>query len=77
MLEKEIAAFNAMRADLESNHPAKWVVFRGSDLFGIYDSFEAAADEAVQKFGRGPYLIRQVGASEIALPASIMYRIAS
>jgi hypothetical protein len=29
----------------------------------------------VQKFGSGPYLIRQVGASPIVLPASVMYNI--
>lgn len=76
-LEKEIEAFTACQADLERDHPAKWVVFHDSDLVGVFDSFDEAAQEAVQRFGRGPYLIRQVGAPDIALPASIMYRIAS
>jgi len=77
MLENEIAAFNAVRADLERQHNGKWVVFHGEALAGVYDSFEVAAEAAVQEFGRGPYLIRQVGSVEIVLPASIMYRIAS
>jgi hypothetical protein len=77
MLAKEIAAFNVVRADLERQHNGKWVVFHDEALAGVYDSFEAAAEAAVRQFGRGPYLIRQVGSSEIVLPASIMYRIAS
>ena len=41
---------------------------------GVYDAFETAAKEAVGHFGRGPYLIRQVGAPPVVLPASVMYR---
>ncbi|HLY01319.1 MAG TPA: hypothetical protein VKR56_02340 [Candidatus Cybelea sp.] len=77
MLEKEIEAFNAQRVDLESLYDGKWVVFHDAAFFGAYDSFDVAAEAAVQKFGRGPYLIRQVGAPDMILPASIMYRIAS
>jgi hypothetical protein len=28
---------------------------------------------ALGRFGRGPYLIRQIGAAELTLPASAMY----
>jgi hypothetical protein len=76
MLEKDIEAFNAQRADLERQYNGSWVVFHDAAFFGAYDSFENAAQAAVQKFGRGPYLIRQVGVPEMILPASIMYRIA-
>jgi hypothetical protein len=76
MLEKEIAAFNAQRDDLERKQNGKWVVFHDATIAGVFDSFSDAAKDAVEKFGRGPYLIRQVGASESAIPASIMYRIA-
>ena len=45
----------------------------GQELIGNYASFEDAAQDAVAKFGRGPYLIRQVGAASVTLPASVMY----
>lgn len=74
-LERDLAAFEAMRAELEARSKLKWVVFFGGQLIGIYDSFTVAAAEAVSRFGRGPYLIRQVGAPEFTMPASVAFRI--
>jgi len=72
-IDDEIAAYDAMRQDLESNHMGKWVLFHGGELAGTFETFEATAEEAVRRFGRGPYLIRQVGAPPLVLPASVMY----
>jgi len=52
---------------------ARWVVIHSAAFEAVYDSFELAAVEAVKKFGRGPYLIRQIGAPPVSLPASVMY----
>ncbi|MCE2457320.1 MAG: hypothetical protein J4G14_05840 [Dehalococcoidia bacterium] len=73
-LSDQISAYEEMRSCLETDHFGKWVVVYDEDLAGIYESFEAAAEDAVKRFGRGPYLIRQVGAPPIALPASVLYR---
>ena len=51
----------------------KWVVFKGTARIAIYDTFEAAAQDAVARFGRGPYLIRQIGAPPIVMPISVAY----
>jgi hypothetical protein len=72
-LRDEIAAFESMRPDLEAKSLGKWVVVHDRKLIGVYDSFDAAAKEAVHRFGRGPYLIRQIGAAPITLPASVLY----
>jgi hypothetical protein len=72
-LDQEIAAYEAMQQDLEANQPGKWALIRGSDFVGTFDTFDAAANEAVTRFGRGPYLIRQIGAPPVILPASAMY----
>ena len=72
-LKEEIAAYERMRDDLELENFGKWVVVHDEKLVGIYDSFEAAADNAVQRFGRGPYLIRRVGEPPMTLPASVLY----
>ena len=73
-LSRQIAAYEEMRAVLESDHFGKWVIFRNEELVGTYESFEAAAEDATRQFGRGPYLIRQVGAPPMTLPASVLYR---
>lgn len=73
-LETEIHAFEGRKKELEQYYLGKFVVFRGQELIGAFDSFNAAAAEAVRRFGRGPYLIRQVGAPPVALPASLMCR---
>jgi hypothetical protein len=72
-VQTEIVAYEKMQSDLESKHTGHWVVVNDSQLIGVYDTFEAAAEDAVKKFGRGSYLIRQVGAPPITLPASVMY----
>ena len=72
-LDQEITAYNGMSAELEAHHMGKWVLVHDLALIAIYDTFESAAEDAVSRFGRGPYLIRQVGAPPVALPASVMY----
>ena len=74
VLSSEISAYDEMRPDLEANHHGEWVVVRDRSLVGTYDDFQKAAQDAVHRFGRGPYLIRQIGAPPITLPASILYR---
>jgi hypothetical protein len=72
-LETEIRAFDARRRELEDHHHGKWVVFHGDEFVGAFDTLGNAAAEAAQRFGRGPYLIRQVGAPPPALPASVLF----
>ena len=72
-IDREIAAYDAMRAELENQHMGEWVLFFGEKLIGVFPTLEEAATDAVQKFGRGPYLIRQIGAPPISMPASVMY----
>ena len=72
-LDREIAAYESMRANLESHHMGQWVLVHNENLVEVYSSFDEAAEVAVRKFGRGPYLIRQVGAPPVTLPASVMY----
>ena len=76
-LEQEIVAFERMKSDLEAHHRGKFVVIHGETLVGAWDMFDAAAREAVRRFGRGPYLIRQVGVSPMTLPASVYMRFVS
>ncbi len=73
-LSTQIAAYEEMRDVLEVDHFGKWVVFYDEYLIDTYESSEEAAVDAVRRFGRGPYLIRRVGAPPDRLPASVRYR---
>lgn len=73
-VNEEIAAYVKLQPELESKHMGRWVLLHDRELIAVYESFEAAAEDAVKRFGRGPYLIRQVGAPAVTLPASVMYR---
>ncbi|MGZ8370741.1 MAG: hypothetical protein ACXWVH_06760 [Caulobacteraceae bacterium] len=74
LLSEDIATFDRLKVDLEAEHFGEWVIIRNAVLIGAYPSFEEAAGHAVEQFDRGPYLIRQVGAPPVNLPASVMYR---
>jgi hypothetical protein len=73
-LQREIEAFKRLRRELEADHLGEWVILHDAHVIGFYPSFESAADEAVKQFGNGPFLLRQIGAEPITLPASVMYR---
>ena len=72
-IDKQIEAYEKMKTDLEAKFMGKWVLIHDLKLIDNYESFELAAQDAVKKFGSGPYLIRQVGAPPITLPASVMF----
>lgn len=72
-LSDDITAFDRMREQLESKSLSRWAVVYDRQLAGTFETFDAAAREAVRKFGRGPYLIRQIGAPPARLPASVLF----
>jgi hypothetical protein len=72
-LRDDIAAYAKLRADLEADSLGKWVLVHDQVLEGRFDSFDEAARVAVRRFGRGPYLIRQIGAGAVTMPVSVMY----
>lgn len=74
-LAEERKAFKHMREKLEASSNGKWALIHKSKLVGTYDTFDEAASDAVKKFGRGPFLIRQIGAPETVLPASVVYAV--
>ena len=74
-LSDQIKAYDAIKDSLETDYFGKWVVIHGQQLVGHYDSFEDAANDAIKKYGKGPYLIRKVGVSQVFHPpASLLYK---
>lgn len=76
-LETEIATYETRREELEKYYSGKFVVIRDGDVVGAFDTFANAAADAVARFGRGPYLIRQVGAPPPSVPVSWLYQTAA
>ena len=72
-LSEEIAAYERMRDLLETDHFGEWVVVHDGELIGTYSAFQDAADAAIRRFGRGPYLIRRVGRGPIRLSPSLLF----
>ena len=68
-LDENIAAYDAMRDHLELEYFGKWVVFYDEEFVGSYEESQDAAYAATQRYGREPFLLRQVGARrELWLP---------
>jgi hydrogenase maturation factor len=71
-LDKNISFYIKIQSELKVG---KWVLIHNQTLVSVHDSFESAAQEAVRLFSEGPYLIRQVGAPNLTLPASVVYNL--
>lgn len=77
VLERELVAYEKRRKELERNHNGEWVVFYKDDFVGVFADFEAAGNEALDRFDTGPYLIRQIGVEEIQLSSTAVFRFAN
>ena len=73
-LESEIAAYEEQKEKLEQKHTGKWVVFRKGRVVMAFDSFAEADDWVLATYGRGPCLVRKVGARPRILPSSLWPR---
>ena len=77
-LEKNLEAFRREADDMKRHHLGKWVLFHEGEFINAFDTLDNVASEAVRRYGRGPYLIKQVGdPEEMKMPASVMFRAAS
>ena len=75
-LHENIAAYQKVKKELRKHHHAlKWVLFYDTELIGVFDKFEDAAWEATRRYGRGPYLMRQVDPppETIRIPFQVIY----
>ena len=57
MLENELRFYERIRNTLPAG---QFVVIRGEELVGIFSSESQALSEGARRFGREPYLVRQV-----------------
>lgn len=63
-LEKELARFEQLKANLLANHNGKFALIQGDDFIGAFDSAENAYTEGVKRFGRTEFLVRKIADRE-------------
>lgn len=73
VLEREIRAYDDMREELEQKYFNEWIVVHDGKVACHFDSARECLQFATEHFGRGPYLIRQVGAPPESLPVSVLF----
>ena len=71
-LSRESALYEPRKAEYERVHHWEWVIIHGDEVVGSYSDFQVAAEIAVDRFGRGAYILRQIGVPKPTLPASVL-----
>jgi len=71
MLEKELAFYEKKLEEWLTLYPGKFVLVKGEELVGIYDTNEQALTAGASRFGLESYLIRCIvkNREDIKLPA--------
>ncbi len=60
MLEHERAYFDAHLSEWLQHYPQRFVLVKGEELIGTFDTQDDALREGARRFGLAPFLIRRV-----------------
>jgi hypothetical protein len=60
-LDEELRTYAQQEEELKRTASGKFVVIKGTEIVGTFDSAEAALTEGTRRFGLEPYLVRRVG----------------
>lgn len=60
-LTQEYAFYESKREEFEAAHTGKFVLIKRDEVVGTYDTLDDALRVAVKRYGRGPYLIEEIG----------------
>jgi hypothetical protein len=63
-LEKELHLFQENKAEWAKIYPDKYVLVKGQDLIGAFDTPEAALSEGAKRFGSTSFLVKKVNQTE-------------
>ncbi len=63
-LEKELALYEKMKAELLKNYEGKFALIHEDEFLGAFDSTENAYTEGVRRFGVQPFLVRKIAEHE-------------
>ena len=60
MLDKERQLFRDKHTEFVAQHLGQFVVIKGDDLTGVFNTMDEALAEGARRFGLQPFLVRQV-----------------
>lgn len=63
-LQKELAVFQRDRGRWIDNHFGDFVVIKNEEVLGFYAQYEEALRAGYSKFGRVPFLVKQVSITD-------------
>ena len=74
-LEENIEAYEKIQGLMETDHWGKHVVFYDREFRGSFKEFYQAIEFALERWGRGPYLIRKVGRPPVVHVPTVFSRL--
>ena len=71
MLDLERQTFADKSAEWSRLHPGRFVVVKGDQLLGAFDTIEEALGAGARSFGLSPFLVRRLGepVEQVSVPA--------
>lgn len=63
-LERELATFERLKAQLLENHSGKFALIKGEEFIDAFDTPDNAYQEGIHRFGREPFLVKRISATE-------------
>lgn len=70
-LQEELETYARREEELKTSASGKFVVIKGSEIVGVFDTLEFALTEGTRRFGLEPYLVRRIGepVEQLNIPA--------
>ncbi len=59
-LQKEIETYHAKKADMLRTHANKWVLIKGDEVVGFFESYPDALKTGYEKYKLSGFLVKQV-----------------
>lgn len=71
MLDTERAYFDRSQNHLLSRYPRRFILIKGEEVTAVFEAFDDALQEGVNRFGTDAFLIRRAdqNSEEISIPA--------
>jgi hypothetical protein len=64
VLDPELATYEQHRSELLDAHAGQWVLIRGQEIAGTFDTQNDAIADGYRRFGNVPFLVKQILAVE-------------
>ena len=71
-LEKDIAAYDARRMELQKSYGDQWVVFFEGAFKGAYRTYDQAINFALAEFGDADFLVRRIVERPVTIPMLVV-----